>query len=138
MANQHRVVGCSTLNSGLFEALVKSKSMTATFCGHDHYSDFVAYKKGIYLCYGRVSSFTPPSNWEGAGGKLPFAPGGRVVELDCDTGQVVSWIHVESGEEPESRVILDGSHDPSPRSLATGGKLGIIFGLAAAAAFHLS
>ena len=40
MANQHRVVGCSTLNSGLFEALVKSKSMTATFCGHDHYRSF--------------------------------------------------------------------------------------------------
>jgi hypothetical protein len=48
----HKVVGCSTLNSRLFEAFVASKTMTATLCGHDHYSDFVACKQGIYLCYG--------------------------------------------------------------------------------------
>ena len=35
----------------------------------------------MYLCYGRVSSYTPPSNWEGKAGPLPFLPGGRVVEF---------------------------------------------------------
>jgi len=31
-----RVVGCSKLNSGIFEAF-EAASITATFCGHDHY-----------------------------------------------------------------------------------------------------
>jgi hypothetical protein len=53
----HIQVGCSTRNSGLFKAFVQSGTLTATFCGHDHYSDAVAYKGGVYLCYGRVSSY---------------------------------------------------------------------------------
>ena len=56
----HIQVGCSTRNSGLFKAFVQSGTLTATFCGHDHYSDAVAYKGGVYLCYGRVSGYTPP------------------------------------------------------------------------------
>ena len=100
LIDRHRVVGCSTRNSGLFDAFVQSRSLTAAFCGHDHYSDAVSYKEGIYLCYGRVSSYTPPSNWEGVGGKLPFEPGGRVVELDAASGRLSSWLQVEVGEEP--------------------------------------
>ena len=56
----HIQVGCSTRNAGLFSAFVQSGTLTATFCGHDHYSDAVAYKGGVYLCYGRVSGYTPP------------------------------------------------------------------------------
>jgi hypothetical protein len=77
---QHRVVGCSTLNSGLFHAMLDSR-VAATFCGHDHYNDAVMRRGGLWLCYGRVGSFTPPSNWEGDGGNLPFPVGARVVQL---------------------------------------------------------
>ena len=111
-----RVVGCSTLNSGLFDALVESRALQpgattmAAFCGHDHYNDFVAYKRGLYLCYGRVSSFTPPSNWEGAGGRLPFESGGRVVEFSVGSGLVSTWIQTQVGEEPGTRLVLHGLH----------------------------
>ena len=80
------------------------------FCGHDHYSDFVALRRGVYLCYGRVSSYTPPRDWEGSGGPLAFAPGGRVVEWKANQKELQSWIEIVGGEEAASRVMLDLSH----------------------------
>jgi len=51
-----RVVGSSKLNSGLFTAMKETGNILATFCGHDHHSDAVFQRNGIYLCYGRVNS----------------------------------------------------------------------------------
>ena len=55
------------VNVGLFDAVAAEGNVRAMFCGHDHYSDFVALRRGVYLCYGRVSSYTPPRDWEGSG-----------------------------------------------------------------------
>lgn len=105
----HRVVGCSTVNTGLFDAIAASGTkVRATFCGHDHANDFVALRKGVYLCYGRVSSFTPPSDWEGDAGPLPFLPGGRVVEfIQGAKDQLNTWVETEQGMDVGSRVVME-------------------------------
>jgi len=56
------VAGCSRLQSGLFDAFNDNGNVLATFCGHDHHSDFVAKRDNVYLCYGRCGGFTPPHN----------------------------------------------------------------------------
>ena len=120
---KHRVAGSSTINSGAFQAM-RDAGLTAMFVGHDHYSDFVASNgDGPYMCYGRVSSFAPPSNFEGDGGALPWKPGGRVVRVDVESsGTSVSggvtlpslrastWIETENGVEKNSEIVLDGTH----------------------------
>ncbi|GBG29772.1 Phosphatase DCR2 [Hondaea fermentalgiana] len=84
------VAGCSKLNSGLFDAIKKQGNILATFCGHDHHSDFVARRDNVYLCYGRCGSYTPPHDWEGAGGPLPFDHGARLVQFK-GRDQVFTW-----------------------------------------------
>eukprot|EP00946_MAST-07B_sp_MAST-7B-sp1_P000637 g637.t1 len=116
-----RIAGCSKVNSGMFEAIQRSQThrVQACFVGHDHYSDYVASRGKTYLCYGRVSSFTPPSNFEGDGGPLPFPVGARVVQCtgggDVDAAgqkchRVVTWIENQDGVEENSMLALDGSH----------------------------
>mmetsp|Transcript_11442 Transcript_11442/g.18635 ORF Transcript_11442/g.18635 Transcript_11442/m.18635 type:complete len:275 (-) Transcript_11442:1355-2179(-) len=85
------VAGCSRLNSGAFEAFSKQGNILATFCGHDHHSDFVGKRGNIYLCYGRCGGFTPPSNWEGAGGDFAFDHGARVVRVRSKE-DVSTWV----------------------------------------------
>jgi hypothetical protein len=77
LLGRNRVVGCSTRNTGLFQQLAASGVVRATFCGHDHMNDFVVRRDGVYMCYGRCSSFSPPSDWEGDAAPLPFARGTR-------------------------------------------------------------
>ena len=119
-----RIAGCSKVNSGMFEALQKSQAhpVKACFVGHDHYSDYVASRGNTYLCYGRVSSYTPPSNFEGDGGTLPFCSGARVVQAigggDVDAAgqkchRVVTWIENMDRIEEGSMLVLDGSHHTS-------------------------
>ena len=68
-----RVVGSSTINSGLFAALTApNMNVRASFFGHDHHSDAVFLKNGHFMCYGRVGAHTPPSDWEGRAGDIPF------------------------------------------------------------------
>ena len=116
-----RIAGCSKVNTGMFEALQRSQThrVQACFVGHDHYSDFVASCGRTYLCYGRVSSFTPPSNFEGDGGALPFRVGARIVQCvgggDVDAAgqkchRVMTWIENIDGVEDDSMLVLDGSH----------------------------
>eukprot|EP00512_Aurantiochytrium_limacinum_P001937 CAMPEP_0171493558 /NCGR_PEP_ID=MMETSP0958-20121227/5029_1 /TAXON_ID=87120 /ORGANISM="Aurantiochytrium limacinum, Strain ATCCMYA-1381" /LENGTH=351 /DNA_ID=CAMNT_0012027195 /DNA_START=92 /DNA_END=1144 /DNA_ORIENTATION=- len=81
LLGKDKVVGSSKLNSGLFDAMKEQGNILATFCGHDHHSDFVARRDNIYLCYGRCGSYTPPHDWEGAGGPLPFDKGARLIEF---------------------------------------------------------
>lgn len=46
-------------------------------------------KESIYLCYGRCSGFTPPYNWEGAGGPLAFDHGSRLVVVDLESEKTI-------------------------------------------------
>jgi hypothetical protein len=94
LLGRHRVVGCSARNSGLFALMASSGAVQACFCGHDHYNDTVCERSGVSLVYGRVSSYTPPKDWEGSGGPLPFAPGARVIELDPDADPGAATNHI--------------------------------------------
>ncbi len=44
------------INTGLFAAMVEAGDVMGCFVGHDHVNDYTAYKNGIALGYGRVSS----------------------------------------------------------------------------------
>mmetsp|Transcript_5382 Transcript_5382/g.7593 ORF Transcript_5382/g.7593 Transcript_5382/m.7593 type:complete len:413 (-) Transcript_5382:92-1330(-) len=120
LIGQHRVVGSSMLDSGLFNAMAKNKNIVATFCGHDHYNDAVMRREGIFLCYGRVSSRTPPIDWEGDGGELPFQLGARVVEIETKKGdgsqqKFSTWIQGEgNGIEEDSHLVLYPYKEISP------------------------
>lgn len=47
---QYESVGCSSFNSGMFDAILE-KGTQAVFCGHDHVNDWCAVYKGVHLCY---------------------------------------------------------------------------------------
>lgn len=104
------VVGCSTRNAGLHRALVESGAFSACFFGHDHHSDAIFRRDGLYLAYGRVGATTPPATWEGKA-PLPFAPGARVIEVDAACN-VSTWVETAAGEERGSRLHLDPRLEP--------------------------
>uniref|UniRef100_A0A7S3ZHZ3 Calcineurin-like phosphoesterase domain-containing protein n=2 Tax=Lotharella globosa TaxID=91324 RepID=A0A7S3ZHZ3_9EUKA len=110
-----RVAGSSMLDSGLFESFSREGNVKATFCGHDHYNDAVMWRDGVYLCYGRVCSYTPPIDWEGKGGPLPFEFGARIVEVRPDAS-VATWVQSKDGIEPKSYVPLE-HRDRAPAGL---------------------
>lgn len=101
----HRVVGCSKRNAHLFDVLASSQTR-ACFFGHDHHSDAVFSRSGLYLAYGRCGSCTPPSNWEGQA-QMPFEPGARVIEVDGQ--RVETWVETALGEVSGSRLVLDAT-----------------------------
>jgi len=114
----NRVVGSSKINTGLFDHIQQSGNIVATFCGHDHFNDAVYERNGVYLCYGRVSSWTPPINWEGDGGDLPFGLGLRVIEVDMneDSRKCATWIHEDSGGYNQSSYLQMYPPPPAPAS----------------------
>ena len=48
---QYESVGCSTYNSGMFDAILETGSTQAVFAGHDHVNDWAAIYKGVHLVY---------------------------------------------------------------------------------------
>ena len=80
------------------------------FLTTDHYSDYVSSNgHGPYMSYGRVTSYAPPSNFEGDGGTLPWKPGGRVVSIEKGKPPT-TWIEAMDGIDSSSLIVLDGSH----------------------------
>lgn len=63
-------VCCSSVNTGLFSAMLMAKNIKATFCGHDHNNDFHGEYYGIELYYGRKTGYggygPPPGMQRGA------------------------------------------------------------------------
>jgi len=112
LLGKDRVVGCSKLESGLFDALLERADVRACFFGHDHFSDAVLLKQGIYMIYGRVGASTPPADWEGDGGPLPFEIGARMVEWTAggaggeEGGLLRTWVEIAGGREEGSEVSL--------------------------------
>ncbi len=82
---------CSPMiNSGMFSAMLECGDVMATFVGHDHSNDYIAYLHGIALAYGRFS-----------GGKTTYSDitnGARVIELFDDERIFKTWIRTFNGE----------------------------------------
>lgn len=124
------LVGRNLTGSCLFEALYVL-IQSGCWQGHDHYHDAVMVKTEAgtaaavapYLLYGRVTAFSPPVDFEGAGGKLPFRRGGRVLEVTAPSsssnmaggdgsstgtagGHVRTWVATVDGEDEGSRFAM--------------------------------
>ena len=101
-----RLVGLPNSNTGLYDAMLNIGNIRSTFVGHDHYHDAILSRNdnGPWLCWGRVTSFTPPSDFEEAGGPLPFPRGGRVVKVE--NTHVETYVVNAEGIEEESRFEL--------------------------------
>lgn len=91
-------IACGGLNTGMFAAMKLSGSIVATFCGHDHDSDFLACYRGIALCYGRFSGCNTVYN------NIPR--GARVVVLKPGSREFETWIRDDDG-----RVIWHATSD---------------------------
>jgi hypothetical protein len=101
-----RLVGIPNKNTGFYNAMLSSGNIRSTFVGHDHYHDAVLCRDdgGPWMCWGRVTSFTPPSDFETAGGALPFRRGGRVVKIK--NTKMETYIVNAEGIEEDSRIEL--------------------------------
>jgi len=55
--SRHEDICCSSVNTGLFSAILMNKNIKATFCGHDHNNDFHGDYNGIELYYGRKTGY---------------------------------------------------------------------------------
>jgi hypothetical protein len=49
--------GCSSVNTGLFGAMIEQPTVEWTSCGHDHNNDYWGRFQGINLAYGRKSGY---------------------------------------------------------------------------------
>ena len=92
-------IGCSRLNSGLFQAMKMNGDVQAIVCGHEHNNDFVMQYKGIMLIYGRFSGCDTVYN--------DLKPNGaRVFEFSRGERGFTTWVRLNSGEV-EHRIFLD-------------------------------
>lgn len=82
---------CSPMiNSGMFSAMIECGDVMATFVGHDHSNDYIAYLHGIALAYGRFG-----------GGKTTYSDlpnGARIIELFENERTFKTWIRTYKGE----------------------------------------
>ena len=92
-------IGCSKLNSGLFQAMKMNGDIQAIVCGHEHNNDFVMQYKGIMLIYGRFSGCDTVYN--------DLKPNGaRVFEFIRGQRGFTTWVRLNTGEM-ENKVFLD-------------------------------
>jgi len=107
--NKTEQICCSSVNTGLFGALVEAGSMQFISCGHDHNNDFVGKLDNVTLAYGRKTGFGgygPPTGW---------LRGSRVLELHLNTtsGELNfdTWIRQQDGSRMDQ-----GPNKPQPGS----------------------
>ncbi len=79
----------SAVNSGLFDALVKTGDVKGVFVGHDHVNDYVGKLQGIILGYSRSIGY-------GTYGKEGFSRGGRVFLINENNPlEFKTWMRLE-------------------------------------------
>ena len=92
-------IGCSKLNSGLFQAMKLNGDIQAIVCGHEHNNDFVMQYMGVMLIYGRFSGCDNVYN--------DLKPNGaRVFEFVRGQRGFTTWVRLNTGET-ENKVFLD-------------------------------
>lgn len=104
--------GCPPVNSGLFQAFVECGDVKGAFCGHDHDNDYVVYKDGIALGYGRYSG--------GLNAYHTLCRGCRVIELTEGSTVFDTWTRMETSRMlyhitiPYSFTSDDPQYKPKP------------------------
>lgn len=92
---------CSpNVNTGMFYAMLESRSVLCAFCGHDHDNDFVGRHLGVGLAYGRFTGGTNTyQHWEN---------GVRVIDIAPDGRSLATFTHLRSGKfGPKATLSLD-------------------------------
>ena len=84
MGDKDEDVACPKVNSGLYNALLESKDVMATFCGHDHNNNYIGTLNNIALAYGCKTG-------KDSYGRLD--KGGRVIVLHEAERKFDTWIH---------------------------------------------
>jgi len=83
-------VGCPSVNTGLFDVLVKL-GIRAVFSGHDHNNDYHGFLEGVNLVYGRKTGFG------GYGPPISMRRGARLLTfkefIDPYGNYIVSFNH---------------------------------------------
>ncbi len=101
-------IGCSKLNSGLFQAMKLNGDIQAIVCGHEHNNDFVLQYMDVMLIYGRFSGCDTVYN--------DLKPNGaRVFEFTRGQRGFTTWVRLNSGEI-ENKVFLDPPMAPNFRA----------------------
>jgi hypothetical protein len=104
--------GCPPVNSGLFQAFLDCGDVKGVFCGHDHDNDYVVYKDGIALGYGRYSG--------GLSAYHTLCRGCRVIELTEGSKVFDTWTRMETSRMlyyitvPYSFTSDDPKYKPKP------------------------
>ena len=82
---QYESVGCSRINSGMFDLIRELGSTQAVFAGHDHVNDFCAEYQGVKLVYAQCGGYETYTmqdigNWE----ESRWMQGATVVRIKPD------------------------------------------------------
>jgi len=92
-------------NSKFFDAVKKKGDVHAMFVGHDHWNDYVSELDNIWLGYGRVTAFTPPSYYDDLKNQAKCPErGGRVIQYDSQSKTLSTWIETVKGKVPNSFI----------------------------------
>lgn len=84
-------IGCSSVNTGLFSAMLEQPTVNWVACGHDHNNDFYGNHQGIYLGYGRKTGY-------GGYGPAGMNRGARVFEVTLNPSyKIETWVREEGG-----------------------------------------
>ncbi|KAK8810699.1 hypothetical protein WA158_007274 [Blastocystis sp. Blastoise] len=72
LGEKHEVTGCSSSESGEYDAFVYRNEINGLFVGHDHVNDYITNYNGIYLAYGMKTGFGGygPCSWKERGVRM--------------------------------------------------------------------
>ncbi len=83
-------VSCSSVNTGLFAALLETPTVSWVSVGHNHKNDFYGLYQGINLGYGRKSGY-------GGSSDPQLKAGARVFEVTEGVKEIRTWVRQEDG-----------------------------------------
>ncbi|MCZ8518269.1 MULTISPECIES: metallophosphoesterase family protein [Paenibacillus] len=88
--SKNEEVCCSTVNAGMFGAMLERGTMLGTFAGHDHINDYCGDLHGIKLCYGRATGYNTY-------GQEGFPRGARMIRLHAGALSFDTWVRLDDG-----------------------------------------
>lgn len=89
--NRGELVGCSSVNTGLFSALIEQPTVEWVVAGHEHTNDYYGNYYGVNLAYGRKTGYGC------YGPSPPDLPGARVFEITKEPYSIETWIREAGG-----------------------------------------